>query len=58
MPRCEKAEILAKNFKSAVIEKDSIKAIEKALSGANENELVCVCGSLYLAGEIRSHFIS
>ena len=58
MPRCEKAEKLAEFFNSAIIEKDSIKAIENTLSNVQENELVCVCGSLYLAGEIRSHFMS
>ena len=58
MPRCEKAEVLAENFQTAFVEKDSIKAVKKALLSAQENELVCVCGSLYLAGEIRSSFIS
>lgn len=58
MPRCESAEKLAEIFGDAYIEKNSIKAVEKVLLDAKENELVCVCGSLYLAGEIRSHFIS
>lgn len=58
MPRCEKAEKLAKMFDGCSVQASSILAIEEALSKANENEIVCVCGSLYLAGEIRRHFIS
>lgn len=58
MPRCEKAEFLAEMFKNCIIEKDSIEAVKKALSIASDNELVCVCGSLYLAGEIRGSFVS
>lgn len=56
MPRCMKAEDLSLLFPGSDIEKDSISAVEKALSIAPENELVCVCGSLYLAGEIRGEF--
>ncbi len=58
VPRCEKAEKLADFFDDALIEKDSVTAVENVLSMANEDELVCICGSLYLAGEIRSRFIS
>ena len=58
MPRCEKAENFAEIFGDCFIQKKSIKAIEEALLKAEKNELVCVCGSLYLAGEIRSRFIS
>lgn len=56
MPRCMPAEELSKYFSACQIEKNSILAVKKALEQTPENELVCVCGSLYLAGEIRSHF--
>ncbi len=57
MPRCEKAEKLANVFEDCSIQKDSVKAVEEALLKAQKNELICICGSLYLAGEIRSRFI-
>ena len=31
-------------------------AVESAIRQAGENEVVCVCGSLYLAGEVRKMF--
>ena len=58
MPRCKKAEELAMLFSNCSIQKNCIKAVEEALLKAEKNELICVCGSLYLAGEIRSYFIS
>ncbi|MBR5809162.1 MAG: bifunctional folylpolyglutamate synthase/dihydrofolate synthase [Clostridia bacterium] len=57
MPRCMKAEELATLFPHCQIEKDSISAVKKAISDVCENELICVCGSLYLAGEIRGEFL-
>lgn len=57
MPRCMPAEKLAEQFPGSVVVKDSIKAVKKALSSIASDELVCVCGSLYLAGEIRKAFI-
>lgn len=56
LPRCISAEALAEYFPGAQIEKDSALAVEKALSSCEKDEIVCVCGSLYLAGEIRPHF--
>lgn len=56
VPRCIGTEALADYFPGAQIEKDSIRAVEKALADCQNDELVCVCGSLYLAGEIRPHF--
>lgn len=56
IPRCISAEKLAKEFTSPKIEPDCKKAVETALSLANDGEVVCVCGSLYLAGEVRQYF--
>lgn len=56
MPRCMKAEDLAALFPDSTIEKDSISAVKLAISKTPEDALICVCGSLYLAGEIRSEF--
>ncbi len=57
MPRCLKAKRLAETARSikadTVVETDIEKALELALKYAKENEIVCVCGSLYLAGEAR-----
>ena len=58
IPRCAKAEDLSKLFIGCSIEKDSVKAVEKVLFETPDDEIVCVCGSLYLAGEIRGSFIS
>ena len=54
MPRCMKSEELCK-LVSVDCEsiKNPHKAVEKAISMAKEDKIVCVCGSLYLAGEIR-----
>lgn len=52
MPRCKKAAQLAKLLGARVIE-DPIEAVNCAL-GIDEDAIVCVCGSLYLAGEIKS----
>lgn len=55
-PRCIKAEDFKNYFKNANAEPDAIKAVYSALKNAKDGELVCVLGSLYLAGEIRKEF--
>lgn len=59
MPRCLKAERLLEcsSAPGEAIAEPS-EAVKKALSMAGGKKLVCVCGSLYLAGEIRSKFLS
>lgn len=60
MPRCLSAKRLAEAVRSikadAVVETDIEKALELALEYVKENEVICVCGSLYLAGEARKIF--
>ena len=56
MPRCINVATLAPLFPGCITEENCIAAVENALKGCTENEIVCVCGSLYLAGEIRSYF--
>jgi len=56
MPRCMPADELASLFPGCTIEKSSILAVKKAISMVAADELICICGSLYLAGEIRSEF--
>ena len=52
----EKLAELAKEYVGEVyIEKDINKAADKALSLANEDDLVVFCGSLYLIGDIRTY---
>ena len=55
MPRCYPAEDLKKLFISNGCEtniiKPSITAVQEAIE--DNSHLVCVCGSLYLVGEIR-----
>lgn len=57
IPRCESADDLAraaeKSGKPVVVIKNPIEAVKKALEEADEDTLTAVCGSLYLAGEIR-----
>lgn len=57
MPRCAKADKIAGICpgKSMIIE-SCIEAVSTALEEADKETLVCVCGSLYLAGEIRREF--
>ena len=54
MPRCLEAEKIAEIAGGAEV----IKDVQSALSAAmeDENSIVCVCGSLYLAGEARKYF--
>ena len=54
--RCIKAEEFKKYFKNADLQPDAKKAVRYALDNAENDELVCVLGSLYLAGEIRKEF--
>ena len=56
LPRCLKAEEFAKYFSSPHIEQNPKRAVKNALADASGDELVCVLGSLYLAGEIRKDF--
>ncbi|MDO5708204.1 MAG: folylpolyglutamate synthase/dihydrofolate synthase family protein [Andreesenia angusta] len=50
----ELGEKLKKYNENVVVEKDIDKAIEKALSLYEENDLILFSGSLYLIGDIRS----
>ena len=57
MPRCKKADILLNySKKNGVAITDCKKAVEYALALAKNDSVVCVCGSLYLAGEVRKAF--
>lgn len=59
MPRCCLAETLAAFLKKqnivTEVEIDPFLAIEKAKTMAGEDGVVCICGSLYLAGEVRPY---
>lgn len=55
-PRCLKAEEFKNCFSSAKTELNPVKAVTDALNSSEENEIVCVLGSLYLAGTIRKEF--
>lgn len=52
IPRCESASTLASYCKGIPIHSPK-KALQKAISLAGDDGIVCVCGSLYLAGEIK-----
>lgn len=58
MPRCLCAEKLAEKFRKygidVTVEKNPVTAAKLTLDMAGKNEIACVCGSLYLAGEVRS----
>ena len=57
MPRCLDADELLKHSKiNGEVQKDCVAAVKKALDMADDNTVVCVCGSLYLAGEIRKSY--
>lgn len=59
MPRCLSAYKLALEFKKHNIvctsEPDSASALNISIKTQRDNEIICVCGSLYLAGEIKSY---
>ncbi len=56
MPRCISADILKKEFTGAKAESNPVSAVNTALGMCSDSDIVCVCGSLYLAGSIRSFF--
>lgn len=60
MPRCAAAETLAEEFSKynteVIVEKDSKAAVERLMKITTADEVGCVCGSLYLAGEVRKNF--
>ena len=60
MPRCASAEELSQiaghSGKTAVVIKNPVEAVKVALAEADNDTLVTVCGSLYLAGEIRRYY--
>lgn len=53
MLRCKKAEDLATYFDNCEVVLPLCDAIDTALSQAKNEDIVCVCGSLYMAGEVR-----
>ncbi|MBQ2614183.1 MAG: bifunctional folylpolyglutamate synthase/dihydrofolate synthase [Clostridia bacterium] len=60
MPRCCSKELLKETFFKQGMEEvmavHSLKdAVETALTMAGEDGIVCICGSLYLAGELRPY---
>jgi len=56
MPRCLKAVEFKKYFSDPICEENPVTAVKNALKSAENGEIVCVLGSLYLAGEIRKEF--
>ncbi len=56
MPRCIDSKTLKSYFSDATVEKKTVSAVNLALSMCGDDDIVCVCGSLYLAGEIRRFF--
>ncbi len=49
---------LGRNRRKAEVIEDFKKAIERGLSLAGEDDLLCITGSLYTVGEARSYFLS
>lgn len=60
MPRCAEPKRICNEFlKHGIgceIEENPIEAARQALKAAGEDGAACVCGSLYLAGEVRPRF--
>ena len=56
MQRCLKAAEFKNYFSDPACEENPVKAVKDALGSAKNGEIVCVLGSLYLAGEIRKEF--
>lgn len=60
IPRCLKAKKLAAAARGInediIVENNVENAINRAIKEAGEEEIICICGSLYLAGEARKIF--
>lgn len=59
MPRCLKAEKLAETARSmnvsAAVNTNPYEAVKDAIA-ISDNAVICICGSLFLAGKIRNFF--
>ncbi len=58
IPRCKKAEALAEHFDNPIVNEKLENAIKEALLIAENDDIVCICGSLYACGEIRKIFLA
>lgn len=57
MPRCANPETLVDLVSTpSIVVNNPIDAVHKALQMIDDDGVVCVCGSLYLAGEVRKIF--
>ncbi len=55
----EELAVQVREFCSDVVVKENIiEAVEKAKSMCDENSMICVCGSLYLAGSVYEYILS
>ena len=53
-PAEELAEIASRHCPAVEVESDPLAAVGQALAGATEEDVVCVAGSMYLVGNVRS----
>lgn len=60
IPRCARTETLAEKFlkynKEVITEKDPERAVKCLMEITSDRDVGCICGSLYLAGEVRGTF--
>ncbi|MEG1621198.1 MAG: folylpolyglutamate synthase/dihydrofolate synthase family protein [Oscillospiraceae bacterium] len=54
----ELLEIASKFCENAYAEENLLLAYEKVLANSNKDEIILICGSLYLASEIRNYILS
>ncbi len=60
-PKLERAaepEVIAEGLSEYEVIKDSAKALERAREIASEDDLILICGSIYLVGEVRKYVVN
>ena len=56
--RAAEPEVIAEGLSEYTVIRDCAKALEKAKELANDDDLILVCGSIYLVGEVRKYIVN
>ncbi|MGE5329664.1 MAG: bifunctional folylpolyglutamate synthase/dihydrofolate synthase [Deltaproteobacteria bacterium] len=57
LPAEKLADCFKRNGKECLIEKNIPQVLNLALEQAGENDVICLCGSLYFIGHVRTHWL-
>ncbi len=58
LERAAEPEVIAEGLSEYTVIRDSMKALEKAKELASPDDLILICGSIYLVGEVRKNVVN